>query len=416
MLALHRPSAAYVLLCMSLGACPSGPPATGSTGDTSAAPTSTPTTTTTTPIDPTTTAAGGNLAPVAKITDDRTADLAAPLALTFTSASTDPDGEIAESAWDLGDGTLATGDAAQHVYTAEGEYTVKLTVTDDDGASAATTVTVTVGGCPKYRAGASQGAIAVPALLEASGLAASRQTPGVVWTHNDTDDDPRLYTFTLQGAPLGSYLLQGADLRDWEDMALGPGPKQGQEYLYVGDIGDNEEKYASITVYRVAEPPIDPRMTGVAASLSGVEALVFTYPGGTPHNAETMIVDPVSGDLHIIGKSGDGISPVFRAAAPLESGVLEEVAQINFGPGGLTTGGAATAAGDWVLVRTYFAARMWRRQPGTSMWQAFQEKACDVPVVMEMQGEAVTFAGSGLDYFTASEGETPPLYRYVRGV
>ena len=32
--------------------------------------------------------------------------------------------------------------------------------------------------------------------------------------------------------------LQGADLRDWEDMALGPGPKQGQDYLYVGDIGD----------------------------------------------------------------------------------------------------------------------------------------------------------------------------------
>lgn len=372
--------------------------------------------TTTTPIDPTTTAADGNLAPSAVITDDRTEDMAAPLTLKFTSASTDPDGEIAETRWDLGDGTLASGATAEHVYAAEGTYTVKLTVTDDDGASAATTVAVTVGGCPKYRAGASQGAVAVPELLEASGLAASRQSPGVVWTHNDTDGDPRLYTFTLQGAPLGSYLLQGAKLRDWEDMSLGPGPKQGQDYLYVGDIGDNDEKYEAITVYRVAEPPVDPRMTGVSASLSGVEALQFTYPGGTPHNAETMIVDPVDGDLHIVSKSGDGTSLVFRAAAPLASGVLEQVAQINFGPGGLTTGGAATATGDWVLVRTYFAARMWRRQPGTPMWQAFNEKACDVPVVMEIQGEAVTFAGTGLDYFTASEGETPPLYRYVRGL
>jgi hypothetical protein len=273
---------------------------------------------------------------------------------------------------------------------------------------------VKVGGCPGFKAGAWQGDLTTPLLSEASGLAPSRRSPGVVWTHNDSGE-PVLFTSNLEGEPLGVYTLQGAELRDWEDMALGPGPKPGTDYLHVGDIGDNNEEYSSVTIYRVAEPPVDVAATGVKASLGGVEALEFTYPGGVAHNAETLIVDPVLGDLYIIGKAADGHSLVFRAAAPLASGALAEVTALDFGPGGLTTGGSASAAGDWVIVRTYFAARMWHRPAGMPLWQAFAGNYCAAPLAMEMQGEAIGFAGAGVDYFTTSEGESPPLYRYVRG-
>lgn len=417
MSARRRPLAAPVLLCMSLGACPGGQATSSESSGantTSTNPTSA-TSSTSTTVTPTTTAADGNLPPVPVISADLGTDLAAPLTLTLKSASTDPDGEISKTEWDLGDGTLASGETVEHVFTREGKVEIKLTVVDDDGAGAQVSKVIEVGGCPKFKAGASQGALKSPALVEASGLAASRTSPGVLWSHNDTDGAASLYTFSLTGAPLGVYTLQGAELRDWEDMALGPGPKPDSDYLYVGDIGDNEEKYASIFVYRVAEPPVDPRATNVVASLSGVETLEFTYPGGTPHNSETLIVDPQTGDLYTVGKSGDGTSEVFHAAAPLKSGALTSVHTINFGPGGLTTGGSATAAGDWVLVRTYFGARMWHRTEGTPLWQAFTGPACEVPVVMELQGEAIAFAGMGIDYLTTSEGEMPPLYRYVRG-
>lgn len=409
------PFIASVLMCMSLGACPGGQTSSESSGSSNTADPTSNTSPTSTTVTPTTTAADGNLPPVPVISANLGTDLAAPLALTLKSESTDPDGKISKTEWDLGDGALASGETAQHVFTREGKVEVKLTVVDDDGAGAQASKLIEVGGCPKFQAGASQGALKAPTLVEASGLAASRRSPGVLWSHNDTDDDPTLYTFTLAGAPLGVYTLQGAKLRDWEDMALGPGPKQGTDYLYVGDIGDNEEQYASIVVYRVAEPPVDPRATNVVASLSGVEALEFTYPNGAPHNSETLIVDPVLGDLYTVGKSGDGTSEVFHAAAPLKSGALTSVHTINFGPGGLTTGGSASAAGDRVLVRTYFGARMWHRSAGTPLWQAFTGPACEVPVVMELQGEAISFAGAGIDYLTTSEGEMPPLYRYVRG-
>lgn len=52
------------------------------------------------------------------------------------TGSEDPDGSIASYEWDLGDGSTATGPGVEHTYDAAGEYTVTLTVTDDQGAEA----------------------------------------------------------------------------------------------------------------------------------------------------------------------------------------------------------------------------------------------------------------------------------------
>ncbi|MGH3241232.1 MAG: PKD domain-containing protein [Spirillospora sp.] len=53
---------------------------------------------------------------------------------TFQGAtSADSDGQITGYAWDFGDGKTGTGAAPQHTYAENGTYTVKLTVTDNDG-------------------------------------------------------------------------------------------------------------------------------------------------------------------------------------------------------------------------------------------------------------------------------------------
>jgi hypothetical protein len=58
------------------------------------------------------------------------------------SDSYDIDGEIVSYEWDFGDGTVAQGIAVQHTYSVPGEYTVALTVTDDDGIASVKTVTI----------------------------------------------------------------------------------------------------------------------------------------------------------------------------------------------------------------------------------------------------------------------------------
>lgn len=51
------------------------------------------------------------------------------------SGSYDIDGNIVLYDWSFGDGTLANGESPQHTYAAAGDYTVTLTVKDDDGAT-----------------------------------------------------------------------------------------------------------------------------------------------------------------------------------------------------------------------------------------------------------------------------------------
>jgi PKD repeat protein len=60
------------------------------------------------------------------------------------SASTDPEGPIADYAWDFGDQATGSGATPTHEYAAGGTYDVKLTVTDGDGATDSVTHSVTI--------------------------------------------------------------------------------------------------------------------------------------------------------------------------------------------------------------------------------------------------------------------------------
>ena len=57
----------------------------------------------------------------------------------FTDRSHDPDGKIAAWRWEFGDGVTADIQTPSHKYAEPGNYTIKLTVTDDEGATATKT-------------------------------------------------------------------------------------------------------------------------------------------------------------------------------------------------------------------------------------------------------------------------------------
>jgi PKD repeat protein len=62
--------------------------------------------------------------------------------------SSDADGTVASYAWEFGDGATGTGAQTQHTYASGGTYSVRLTVTDDSGATGTTTLDVTVAPAP----------------------------------------------------------------------------------------------------------------------------------------------------------------------------------------------------------------------------------------------------------------------------
>jgi len=270
--------------------------------------------------------------------------------------------------------------------------------------------------CPAYADGVAQGELAASEITEASGLASSRKAADVIWVHNDSGDSARVFAATRSGKALGIFPLSSATAVDWEDMAIGPGPKAGESYLYLGDIGDNSLARANVRLYRVPEPKLDASAPGPGQTLSDVETFTLEYPDGA-HNAETLLVDPKNGDVFIVVKSPDGVSPVFRAKAPLSNGatiVLEQVAELELGAGGSTTGGDISPSGEWIAIRTYGAARIWSRSPAQSVGEALAGTPCPLPLHAEPQGEALAFLADDSGYLTVSEGSNQPLYFFAR--
>jgi WD40 repeat protein len=71
-----------------------------------------------------------------------------PLTVSFGSTLSTDDGLIVSRLWDFGDGTTASDLNPEHTYTTTGIFTVTLTLTDDQGASASDTVEITVTEAP----------------------------------------------------------------------------------------------------------------------------------------------------------------------------------------------------------------------------------------------------------------------------
>jgi hypothetical protein len=267
-------------------------------------------------------------------------------------------------------------------------------------------------------------------ISELSGLAASTKNAGVLWAHNDSGDTARVFAFSAKGEPRALYDVTGADAMDWEDMAIGPGPQAGQDYLYLGDIGDNAAKRTEIAVYRAVEPDIDAK---VGPDIEGVERIVLRYPDA-PHDAETLLIDPLSGDLVIVTKEiATGNAGVYWASADaLATGdaTLERVGEIEKaqltsatvapettsplvrGVGYLPTGGDVSRDGALIAIRTYGAVFVWARNGGAPLADALAGDPCEAPSAIEPQGEAIAINTGGDGYFTASEGANPPLHQF----
>ena len=63
---------------------------------------------------------------------------------SFRADATDGGNDTLTYSWDFGDGKDAMGTDVTHIFSDNGEYTVTLTVTDDDGAATASTIDITV--------------------------------------------------------------------------------------------------------------------------------------------------------------------------------------------------------------------------------------------------------------------------------
>jgi hypothetical protein len=231
-----------------------------------------------------------------------------------------------------------------------------------------------------------------PRILESSGLALSGRHETVLWTHNDSDDGPRLYAVGSDGRTQATLNLGGAAARDWEGMAAGRDDR-GRPALFVGDIGDNNGVWPEIAVYRVTEPATlgDATVPAVRYRLR--------YADG-PHDAEALLVDPRSNRLYVASKDAAGGS-LYRAPARLRSdqvNVLRRVARVP----PVVTDGAFLPDGRGFVLRDYQGAHLYRA-PGR------RAGAFELP--LQFQGESITATADGKSVLAGSEGPASEVWR-----
>lgn len=264
--------------------------------------------------------------------------------------------------------------------------------------------------CPELSGTEALGRIENSDLTETSGIATSSLNPEAFWAHNDSGGEAALVAVGRDGSDLGTYPLADTMNRDWEDMARWTDPATGTNWLYVGDIGDNLAQWDSIFVHRVPEPAIGEVTPGTA--LGGVETFELTYPDG-PHDAETLLVDPASGEITVLTKGDGTTSQVFVAsgAVPGSATELTEAGTLDLSG---TLDGQATA-GDriegLVLIRTYTAVLAY---PGdVDPW--WEIEPCELDPPFEIQGEAIAIELDGSGYLTVAEGRRPRVNRSAFG-
>lgn len=260
--------------------------------------------------------------------------------------------------------------------------------------------------CGKLRASI-VGRVETAAATELSGLVLSRSQRGVLWTHNDSGDEPRLLAVGLDGRLLADVSLTGAEAFDWEDVAAGP------RELYVGDIGDNVPQRDAIVVYRVPEP----RVLGGGASPTAAQAtrIELRYPDGR-RDAEALLRDPVSGALVVVSKSAGGRAGIYVAEKPGAGAAttMRRRGSIELGEGEAVTAGDVSADGRTIVLRTYTSAYVWTRRPGERVASALRRKPCTAGAALfEGQGEALAVAADGRAFYTVPEGPAPAIRRYA---
>lgn len=126
------------------------------------------------------------------------------------------------------------------------------------------------------------GRITHPRITESSGIVASREYPGVFWTHNDGGGFKKqvLYGITRSGKLVAELRVTGAIIHDWEDIAI-----DGEHHLFLGDIGNNNAARNHLAVYELDEP--DPKSGRTAIEVKRGWQLLFRK---APFDCESLFV------------------------------------------------------------------------------------------------------------------------------
>ena len=268
------------------------------------------------------------------------------------------------------------------------------------------------------------------AISEASGVTASQRDPAILWLHNDSGSKARIYAAGTDGSKRGRIKLESAVNRDWEDIASFT--LDGEPYLVVADVGDNDSKRDYLTLYVVREPDLE---VDDKPELEPAWTIDFRYPDG-PRDAEAIAVNVEDERVLILTKRdipprlydvplrpdereadeiliASLVGDVAMLPKPSRSD-LEYATQLNnwhWQPTGMDIARDNSA----VTILTYSGVYYFERRPGETVLESLERPPLRFDIRNVRDAESVAFGADSNTLFITVEKKHAPLLRIDMG-
>ena len=273
-------------------------------------------------------------------------------------------------------------------------------------------------------------------IIEVSGIACSRVTPGYIWMQSD-ETARYIIATDEKGEKRACKVNFTKKIRwDWEDMS--GGVYEDKNYLFIGAFGDNDENDGEYSIVYFEEPAIDPVNTPeVSVTPSQIK---FVYPDGLNHNCEALMYDNREQMIYIITKVYYNVCQVFSIPFRLDYGDEEQTLtyicdlglRSDLGSGSkpskgfhLVTGADISPDGKYILIKNHnniVAVYSWillfTREEGESVAETLIRQTHPEPLYCysyEWQGEAICWLDSTTFYTTSDADDgNPPIFKYTK--
>jgi hypothetical protein len=252
------------------------------------------------------------------------------------------------------------------------------------------------------------GLVASDEIDESSGLAAGR-TNKVLWTHNDSGDQPRIFAMSYAGADLATLKIKGASARDWEDMcsfAIG-----NRSFLMLADVGDNRASRDDCKLYVLAEPKLTANSKGKKLTVPAAMTINFKYEDGA-HNCESVAVDTTTKTIYLVSKQRASSCKVYAIPLPNKSPKKPLVAKaMGTLKIPMTTAMDISPDGLRAIILTYQDAYEYIRRPDETWTDGFARPPRLIKMPFRTQGESICYAPDGRTLYLTSENLPTPLIK-----
>lgn len=234
-------------------------------------------------------------------------------------------------------------------------------------------------------------------LVEASGLVASANNKGYFWAHNDSDNPAEIFLIDKHAAIKLVCKFGNLKNRDWEDIAVGAGPKQGKIYIYVGDIGDNKALYDVKLIYRFEEPIVSDQKEIV---ILDYDTLIVKLSDGV-RDSEALMIDPISKDMFLFSKREDSVR-LYQIHFPYQQDTLL-AKRIAILPYHNINAADISVDGSEILIKDYDTIYYWKKERNESIHDLIMKKPIKLPYDKGPQDEAIAWLRDGSGFCTLGE-------------